>query len=125
MRIWVVALVSMGCWTSSAPEPARPAEPVAAVKPARKPEPERPVDIMARFRDQMCACRDKACADGVQETMTRWSQEVARNLGTDRDEHKLDADDVAQLTTLAEDYGRCMMTAMTAGGSGANPCAGP
>jgi hypothetical protein len=126
MRIWQVVLASVGCWTSSTPEPVHPApEPAPhAMKAPRKPEPERVVDVMARFRDQMCACRDKACADQVQDGMNRWSSDVAKDLGSDREDRKLGEDDIKELTAVTEAYGRCMMTAMMAG-SGGNPCAGP
>jgi hypothetical protein len=38
------------------------------------------------FKDQMCACKDKACADIVHEAMTKWSMDLAART-PDKEEH--------------------------------------
>ena len=49
---------------------------------------------------------------------------MARRTRADDRDRKLDDEDVKQLTALTEDYGKCMMAAMTAA-SGGNPCTSP
>lgn len=116
MRIWLV-LVLAGCWTSSSPEPAHPVtetapppRPVRVERPPRDPV----ITAMERFRDQMCSCKDKACADGVQDDMTKWAMVQAREM-RDRKANEMDDDAIQRMTSVTEDYGKCMMAAMTAG----------
>jgi hypothetical protein len=39
------------------------------------------VGDMVKFKDRMCACKDKACADGVTSDMQKWGVEQAKNTG--------------------------------------------
>src|SRR5678816_1183012 len=36
---------------------------------------------MTEFKDQMCKCADKACADKVMADMTKWTQDMAKEGG--------------------------------------------
>ena len=64
---------------------------------------------MSEFADMMCACKDKACADQVQEGMTKWATDLAAKGGAGE---KLDAATVKKMTELGEKYAACMTTAM-------------
>lgn len=71
-------------------------------------------DVVARmgqFRDAMCKCFDKPCADEVTEQMTRWGQELARSGGGT--ERVTEADTKA-MAAVTEEMTQCMVTAMTA-----------
>jgi len=59
---------------------------------------------MAEFKDKMCVCKDKGCADGVVDEMTKWSQEVAARA--DRDT-KVSEDDVKKMTEITEAFTKC------------------
>lgn len=69
---------------------------------------------MTEFKDQMCACKDKACADKVQESMTKWSQDMAAKAG-DKKEAKTDEATMKKMTEVGQQYGECMTKAMSAG----------
>ncbi len=68
---------------------------------------------MTEFKDQMCACKDKACADKVQEGMTKWSQEMATKAG-DKKDQKADEATMKKMTEVGQAYGECMTKAMSA-----------
>lgn len=73
------------------------------------------------FRDRMCACKDKACADGVQQDMTRWSMEQAKAAAS----VTIDQATVTQMTTVMEAYSKCMTGALgTSVGASAGSGAG-
>lgn len=38
---------------------------------------------MEGFKDEMCACKDKACAEKVAEKMGKWATENAEKVGKD------------------------------------------
>src|SRR5215216_1849909 len=106
MRSWLVVLL-VGCWTSTKPEPARPASepapPPGAVRAARPPQTEadRALLVLGGFRDQMCGCRDKSCADHVQEDLNRWAQDQARQATADK-AARLEDDQLQQMTDITE-----------------------
>src|SRR5262245_18901999 len=77
---------------------------------------------MAKFRDQMCACKDAKCAEGVADDLTRWSQDVARSS---KEPPKMREEQTKQAATLGEEMGKCMQAAMGAGGLGGSPPAPP
>jgi hypothetical protein len=79
---------------------------------------------MGEFKDQMCKCADKACADKVQASMTDWSASMAKK-GGDK-EAKPDEATMKKMTEIGEEYGKCMAKAMGAGGDAppADPAAG-
>ena len=61
------------------------------------------------FQQQMCACKDKACADKVNDDMSKWSADMA---GKD---DKPDPDMAAKATDVMAKYTECMTK--LAGGS--------
>lgn len=69
---------------------------------------------MTEFKDQMCACKDKACADKVQESMTKWSTDMAAKAGENKDQ-KADEATMKKMTEVGQAYGECMTKAMSAG----------
>jgi hypothetical protein len=73
---------------------------------------------MEGFQKAMCDCKDKACADKVQEDMTKWGTEAAKNAKADE---KPDPDMVKKSGEIMTKYTECMTKLMTAGmaGSGA------
>jgi hypothetical protein len=72
---------------------------------------------MERFGDEMCACKDTACAQKVSDEMTKWSQEEAKDQ---KESPKMTEDDIKRATAIGERMGKCMQTAMGMGTSG-NP----
>jgi len=71
-------------------------------------------DAMAKmegFQKSMCDCKDKACADKVQEDMTKWGTEAAKNAKPD---DKPDPDMVKKSGEIMTKYTECMTKLMTA-----------
>ncbi len=85
---------------------------VAACK-MKKPEVDQDAAVVAmlEFKDQMCACKDKACADKVQETMTKWSTDMAARAGNKRD--NANEAQIEKMTEIGQVYGECMTRAMS------------
>lgn len=116
MRPLLVCVLLAGCWHGDAPPPAEPAPPPAPVKAAPAPQPktqsELAFEAMLGFKDQMCRCKDKACADRVQEDLVQWSTEMAKSSdmrpGTFTDEQ------MRAMQDLGSGYAECMMNAMQA-----------
>ncbi len=75
---------------------------------------------MGSFRDDMCACEDKPCAERVTAALTRWGQEMAARPRSDA-EPKLTEEDNRQMAEITESMTKCMTTAMLAAQSGINP----
>jgi len=69
---------------------------------------------MTEFKDDMCKCKDKACADKVQENMTKWSTDMAAKAG-DKKDQKADEATMKKMTEVGQQYGECMTKAMSAG----------
>jgi len=67
---------------------------------------------MEEFKDMMCACADKACADKVTDEMTKWSQEMAKDA--DRDA-RVSEEDTKRMQVIVEQFTECATKAMTAG----------
>jgi hypothetical protein len=67
---------------------------------------------MAEFKDMMCQCADRSCADHVTDQMTKWSVEMARHA--DRDV-RVSEEDTKQMQQVTEEFTKCATTAMTAG----------
>ncbi|HEY5921625.1 MAG TPA: IPT/TIG domain-containing protein [Kofleriaceae bacterium] len=67
---------------------------------------------MAEFRDQLCACKDAPCVELVSDSMTKWSQEMAREQ---RDPPRMTEEDTKQAAEIGEQMGKCMQAAMGAG----------
>lgn len=69
------------------------------------------MDTFRVFVTAMCACRDKACADGVQEGLTKWSVDMAKSSPSRRDE-KLDEATMKQMSEIGQQYAECMTKAL-------------
>jgi hypothetical protein len=61
------------------------------------------------FKDQMCACKDKACADIVHEAMTKWSMDLAAR--TPDKKSTASESYMKKLTEVGQIYGECMREA--------------
>jgi hypothetical protein len=62
---------------------------------------------MTEFRDAMCACADKPCAERVSSDMTRWSSDAGPGP-------KLDEADTRQVADMMAAYTQCQTKAITA-----------
>jgi hypothetical protein len=67
---------------------------------------------MGEFRDQMCKCTDKACADKVTESMAKWTQDNAKEGS--KEAAKPTEEDMKKMTAISEEYSKCMQKVMTA-----------
>ncbi len=67
---------------------------------------------LTKFKDQMCLCKDSACAQQVSEDMTKWGQEMAKD---DRVPAKFSDEETKELTAVGEAMGHCMQKAMGGG----------
>jgi hypothetical protein len=63
------------------------------------------------FADDMCRCKDKPCADKVQESMTVWATEMAKEAGNKADERPSE-ETMKKMTDLGQRYAECMTKAM-------------
>ncbi|HZJ62198.1 MAG TPA: hypothetical protein VFD36_01645 [Kofleriaceae bacterium] len=72
---------------------------------------------MTAFRDQLCACKDPACAERITGELTRWAQEIAREP---REEQRLTEADTRQIAEISEGFARCMAR-ISGTGSGSPP----
>ena len=115
MRI-ALLLVLVAC--SKAPPPAAPAtpQPVAA-EPKQEPPPTTndPGDAalakLAEFKDQICACKDKACADAVMKGMMEWGEEFEKtHAGL-----KPTAEQEARADAISSEMTPCMQRLMSDG----------
>ena len=71
----------------------------------------RAIAEFAEFADRMCACKDQACADRLQEDMTKWSQELAAKSAPE----KPSAADAKRMQENGAKYAACYSKA-TGGG---------
>ena len=77
------------------------------------------LETIVEFAEQMCECKDKVCADKVNEGYTKWGTEMARKASP-QDYRKQNRDDVRKMTDAATRYTECYTKlAMAAHG---NPC---
>jgi hypothetical protein len=81
---------------------------------------ERVIGEMAKFKDQLCACRDAACAQKVSDDIMERSQELAKDQ---KEPPELTEDQQRRLSALGEEMGTCMQVAMGMGGAGGGPVA--
>jgi hypothetical protein len=65
------------------------------------------VAMMSKFTDSMCACKDKACAEGVQKDMA----EAAAKMSKDA---QPSPDDMKKMQEMAQKFGDCMAKATSA-----------
>jgi len=69
---------------------------------------------MEGFQKSMCDCKDKACADKVNEDMAKWGTEMAKTMGAAKDE-KPDPDLAKKSADVMTKYTECMTKLMMAG----------
>lgn len=62
------------------------------------------------FTNEMCACKDKPCADKVQEGMTKWATDMAKDASSMKEE-KPDEESMKKMTELGQHYAECMTQA--------------
>jgi hypothetical protein len=67
---------------------------------------------MEQFKNEMCTCKDTACAQKVSDEMAKWSQQMAKG---NRMPPRMSDDDVKRATVIGEQMGKCMQKAMGAG----------
>jgi hypothetical protein len=73
---------------------------------------------MEGFSKAMCECKDKACADKVQEDMTKWGTEAAKTANKDE---KPDPEMVKKSGEIMTKYTECMTKLMMAGTEAPKP----
>ncbi len=125
MRLFVVVVALVACGGKEPPPPTPVSNvvivPDAGPPDARLDDVEVVLATMASFKNDMCKCPDKACADQVQERMTKWATEMAQAAG-DRVPPRMSDDAAERMTAIGQEYGECMVKAMTPQtGSGATP----
>lgn len=69
------------------------------------------VAALTQFKDKMCACTDRACADRVSQEMMVWSK-------SHMDDEQPDSDQLKEVTAISEQLAKCMMKAMEEPASG-------
>ena len=69
---------------------------------AKAATPPGPLVEFAHLRDEMCACKDKACADRIAEALA--------TLGEKYKDTKATEAQIKEASKLAEDFGKCMAT---------------
>ena len=79
---------------------------------------------MSEFKDKMCACKDAKCAQGVQEEMTKWSQDMAKNAG-DKKPEAMSEEDTKKYSEATTQMAECAQKAMSADAGGAAGSAAP
>jgi|GEM_PF-2195212 len=94
----------------AAPPPAPPAPPAPPPADDAHPTSEQLVARMAGFRDEMCKCATKDCADKVTEDMTRWGQALAAS--GPRDAPVVTDDDTKRMAEVTETMVKCMTAVM-------------
>jgi len=75
---------------------------------------------MEGFQKSMCDCKDKACADKVNEDMTKWGTEMAKTAGAGAKDEKPDPEMAKKSADIMTKYTECMTKIMMAG-AGAPP----
>ena len=74
---------------------------------------------MTEFKDEMCKCKDAKCAQDVSDKMMKWSESQPKG----KEPPKMNEADTKKFAEVGEALGKCMQTAMGAGG--AAPAADP
>jgi hypothetical protein len=69
---------------------------------------------MEGFQKAMCECKDKACADKVNDDMAKWGAEMAKTAGAAKDE-KPDPELAKKSADIMTKYTECMTKLMMAG----------
>jgi hypothetical protein len=116
MKWCLLVVVCVACGGKETASPAAPSSnvvivPDAAPPDAPKDEVERMTEMMVGFRDNMCKCTDKACAEAVQERMTTWSAKMAEQESQHPSRKATDTE-LEQMTEIGRGYGECLMKAV-------------
>jgi hypothetical protein len=64
------------------------------------------IEMVILFSDRMCACKDKACADKVNEDYTKWGMEMAKDARPS-DARNVSVEDTRRMTEAATRYSEC------------------
>ena len=119
MRKILLALL-FACGGGSKPPPQQPIANVAPPaaepqKPAPPPDPmSEAMAAMRHFSDNMCLCRDQACAQKVSDDMVKWAQEAGKDQRLNR--IKPTEEQTKELVAITQRMTECMTKAMGAGG---------
>src|SRR5262245_41660376 len=70
---------------------------------------------MTEFKDEMCKCKDAACAQGVQDKMNKWSAEQQK---TQKEPVKMNDADQKKFTDIGEEMAKCQIAATGPGSAG-------
>ena len=65
---------------------------------------------MRHFRDELCKCKDSACAQHVSDDMTKWGQEMAKD---NEEPPRMTDEETKEATEIGEAMGKCMQQAMS------------
>jgi hypothetical protein len=60
------------------------------------------------FTDQICACKDKTCAERVTADITKWSEEMTRSYKDDWAKDPPDYDATKRMEKIATRFSECM-----------------
>jgi hypothetical protein len=101
---------------NTAPPTAKP-NPVDAPKPACATRVACAIEAFEGFTTTMCTCKDKACADDVQQRFTKWGEEMAKDAKSD--DGKISSEDTKRMSHVAARYAECYTKLLTP----PNPCA--
>ena len=63
-----------------------------------------------KIKDEMCGCKDKECAEKVNKKFDEWLKKNESAKGSKGQQEKA--------KKIAEEYSKCMMSAMTGGAAG-------
>ncbi|HET9622722.1 MAG TPA: hypothetical protein VFP84_15220, partial [Kofleriaceae bacterium] len=77
---------------------------------------------MTEFKDKMCACKDKACSDKVNDEMMKWGQEQAKNSGDKA--QATDGEEAKKIAAVSEEFSKCLTKISTDAAMGAAGAAG-
>jgi hypothetical protein len=138
MRNWLfVLLVACGGPAASTqptisnqPGPGTP--PMVAQTPPANPKPacgdettaKCAISHMEYFTNQMCTCKDKACADGANDAMIKWGTRMAEKASKAPNHEKPDPEIAKQSADLMTRYTECMTKLMIGTPPPADPCGG-
>lgn len=80
------------------------AKPVGTKPGAKQPNMAGVIADLEKFKNKMCSCKDKACAEKANEEFMKWAQELEKLFGPD---FKPDDKDQERLGQLVMEFGQC------------------
>lgn len=101
--------------TSPAPTPTRADPPPATT--GQPPDVEAILTKMQGFTDQMCACKDKPCAQHVSDDIAKWGDEMSKQNPAPP---SFSDDQTKRIQSIGEQLGSCMQKVM-GGGADSQP----